>query len=100
MSVFRMNEWLRYYREIHEIGYQLSEGDDVPLGSRLSRDDKMELRKEQSIFISMCKQYLNACDIRMPPVAWKYNVDDKTTWISSPLFDAKNLKNIKERVKI
>jgi hypothetical protein len=86
---FSMREWLKLYRETHKYGEKLKlyhYGKDVPQGKRLSRDTAALYIMEIDSLTERTKRYLDGCGLTLPPTAWEYRADDKTTWPSHESF--------------
>ena len=96
---FNVNEWRRYYDQIHNLGKMLNDSypsmdehrNYVAPTVNLRKDAQLNLEKEIKEWIDRCSKYLDSCGLRPEKPLWKFNIKDPTTHISSPDFAYKHL---------
>lgn len=95
---FSTKQWRRYYDMINHLGSILKSSkpdvDGNPCVHSLSKEAQRSIELEMEALIMKCHDYLDLCNIKSKPSLWKYNINDKKTWLSSPKFSFEHLLNL------
>lgn len=91
---FNIKKWREFYDEIHELGKRLK--DSYPTIDEnekthdalinLSTGSRLNLILDIKDLIEACRIYLDACGLKITIPLWKYDIKDKTTWVSDESF--------------
>lgn len=86
---FELSIWMNKYRRVREIGRILKQESEGVIF--LGDTERYKLRVEQDGLLSEQSQYLNSCGYPHPPILWRYNLRDESTWASSNKFSYPHL---------